>query len=181
MYNLGVVLAENGFNEKAKFWYEKAAKKGNVLAANNLGNLYEKDATSNPQRLGMSERPWPATPGPRITWGCDCRRRATFRKLATGIDARPNKGSQTELFNLAVLLEEAGDHVEAETWYRQAAQPGHLGAANNLGVRLEERGRPSGKHRTASRAASAGHLDAATNLLSYRRGGLRLRRTIRRA
>ena len=45
------------------------------------------------------------------------------------------------MYNLAPLLQQTDRGEEAETWYRQAAEAGHLDAMGKLGALLQQTGR----------------------------------------
>jgi Flp pilus assembly protein TadD len=76
-----------------------------------------------------------------------------FRKAAVA-------GDSGAMFNLGVLLKQAGELGEAETWYRRAAEAGHGDAMYNLGGLLVQRGERGEAETWYRRAAKAGHSGA---------------------
>ncbi|MEU8776499.1 tetratricopeptide repeat protein [Streptomyces sp. NPDC048606] len=98
--------------------------------------------------------PWPTTGPAAKAWETDEER---HRRAAAA-------GDTDAMFNLALLLTEAGRIEEAETWYRRAAGAGNAGAMNNLGMLLEDAGRTDEAETWYHKAADTGNFNAMHNL-----------------
>jgi tetratricopeptide (TPR) repeat protein len=71
-----------------------------------------------------------------------------------------NKGDTDAAYNLARLLEDRGEAIEAETWARRAAQTGHPPGMNLLALMLEDRGDTTEAETWYRKAIDAGHTGA---------------------
>ena len=63
----------------------------------------------------------------------------TANKRKTGSVAPPSWGDVAAKYNLGLVLQKGGDHQEAETWLRRAAEDGDVAAMYNLGLALRNR------------------------------------------
>ncbi len=93
-----------------------------------------------------------------------------FKHAVTAMQVLADRDSPTAMFNLGVILRERGgeqDLIDAEAWYRKAAQAGYSRAMNNLRVLLEQRGGEQDLIDAEAwyrEAAQAGDRDAMYNL-----------------
>lgn len=113
MVNYAVMLGERGDQEREFALYQKAAAKGNIVAAYNLGVAY-RDGTGTQADGALA-----------VQW---------FERASA---AKDNLGA----FNLAVMLDEgtqvAEDNEKAARFYRLAADLGNVDAMINLALMLE--------------------------------------------
>ena len=104
--------------------------------------------------------------------GCATVNKATSPEPSPGT-GRPRKPDiSTPRCNLALLSRERGNLVEAESWYRRAAEVGDVDAMVNLGDLLKERGESAEAELWHRRAAEAGHIASMHTLgnLLYSKG-----------
>ncbi len=164
MFNLGVLLNDQGETDEAERWWRKAADAGNTDAMSNLGLLLNDQGEPD-------EAEW---------W---CRRAAG----AGGTDAMSNLGlllndeGETDeaewwwrkaadagetgaISNLGALLYERGEVEEAERWCRRAADAGDTVAMSNLAGLLFRRGKVDEAERWCRSAVDAGLTGAMLNL-----------------
>ena len=95
---------------KAAEWYEKAAKKGNMLAQANLSNIYYAGR-------GVKQ---------------------DYAKAFKWAEKAAKQGDSVSQYNLGVMYDDGKgvrqDYVKAREWYEKAAEQGNLNAQFNLGV-----------------------------------------------
>lgn len=107
--HLGYIFENNKDYEdlaRAKFWYEKAAAQGNVVANNDLGVMYL-DAH------GVSY---------------------DIQKAKNYFTAAAEKGFSQSQYELGAIYNRDKIYQQAAYWYKQAAKSNHVLASNNLGI-----------------------------------------------
>jgi TPR repeat protein len=135
MFNLGMLLHEQGRGIEAGEWYRKAAITGHTDAMVNLAVLL------GDQREYVEAEEW-------------------NRKAA----AAGNTAAMYHLALLLDLYQEEEDEDEAAEWYRKAATAGHTGAMFDLAVLLRARGEDGEAEEWYRKAATAGVKNAMVNL-----------------
>ncbi|MCC6715363.1 MAG: sel1 repeat family protein [Gammaproteobacteria bacterium] len=180
MHDRGEGLAND--DRKALEWYTKSAEGGYAKAQLNLGFMYErgegvaKDAEQslhwfreaatqgNPEALArLTERAGSGDPDAQFVVGS---MHGTGRGVEKNVEAArkwlgkaAKAGHVKSQYNLAVLLEEAGEEDQARQWYKKAAAQGHAKAAYNLGL-LYLQEEPAAAVRYLEEAAKQGHAAA---------------------
>lgn len=180
MYDRGEGLATD--DRKALEWYTKSAEAGYDKAQLNLGFMYErgegatKDAEQSLRWFREAATRGNAEALARLTkLAGDADSDAQFvlgSMYATGRGVEKNPeaarkwlakaakaGHAKSQYNLAVLLEGAGEDELARQWYKKSAAQGHVKAAYNLAL-LHLDGEPAMAARYLEQAAGRGHAPA---------------------
>lgn len=180
MYDRGEGLAND--DRKALEWYTKSAQAGYDKAQLNLGFMYErgegvaKDARQSLhwfREAAIQGNPEALARLTELAGGGDAEAQflvgsmhATGRGVEKNLEAArkwlakaAKAGHVKSQYNLAVLLEEAGEEDQARQWYKKAAAQGHVKAAYNLGL-LHLNEEPATAARYLGEAADRGHAPA---------------------
>lgn len=173
MVKLGMWSEEQEDLPQAETWFRAAAEAGDTDGMNELGRMHvdrgELDEAMrwfvNALDAGAEEA---AT---NIAYIFKLRGDTESAEAVCRIAARSER--PIPMFNLGTILEERGEHAEAEHWLRKAADLGHTGAMTNLANLLLKTDGDSRESRSLWRkAAKAGNSQAMLNLaLDLRRRG----------
>jgi TPR repeat protein len=149
MADFGRQCERRGDFAEAEQWYRKGAGLGSVSAMNRLARLLHDRVAAQGQLQGLLHRTRTANRlAEALLW---------FRKAA-------DAGNTDAMAALGALLDEDGQHDEAERWYRRAIDAGDRSTMNNLGLLLFHRGDYAEAERWWRRAAAAGSAAAEQNL-----------------
>ena len=176
MFNLGVLLHEQGRDDEAEEWYRKAATAGNARAMFNLMFLLERQGKDEEAEewfgkfnavAGLDQGPMTLR-DMRVLLGLlhdDDLWERRYREKAAAGDAEA-------MYNLAGLLVKQGKSGEAEEWYRKAAAAGNAEAPADLGDLLVKQGKDDQAGEWYRKAAAAGIARATYNVgvLLHRQG-----------
>lgn len=164
---------------KAREWYEKATEQGNGAACNNLGALYENgEGVTKDLRKALEYFEKGARNGSEKAK--ENAERVKKLLQSQGNAAPKDDSPAARIYEEAKRCRTAGDHSKAFTFFRAAAELGHIGAQNDLGVAYSQgKGVPEDKKAAAfwfRKAAESNHATAQYNLGYYYEKGFGVER-----
>lgn len=164
MFNLGVLLFDQGDNDGARIWWARAAEQGHTGSMRAVGALLHRQGDTDGARTWYTR----AAEGGHIEsmgalalllsdQGDTDGARTWYTRAAEG-------GNTVAMTVLAVLLKEQGDTDGAHTWWTRAAEGGNTLAMTYVGLQQHDLGDTDGARTWWTQAANAGHADAMVKL-----------------
>jgi serine/threonine protein kinase len=139
MYDVGLILADQGKNTEAVVWYEKAAKLNYGDAFWNLGALYMKMGKESlavkSYENGVAQNNVGSINALGFYYG-DTKK--DLKKSLTYYLKSADLGSVMGMSNVGFTYDEMNDKVNATKWYRKASDLGSIDASLNLGYLYEK-------------------------------------------
>ena len=165
MYNLGVLLGQEGRHDEAEEWYRKAAKAGDTDAMTNLGILLHEQGKDDQAEEWFREAAEAGDTRPMTNLGAllhvqgkdDDQAEEWFRKAA-------DAGDTCAMAKLGALLHVKGKDDQAEEWCRKAAEAGDTYAMTLLGILYSRQGKDDQAEEWYRKAADAGDTRAMAKL-----------------
>ncbi|MET7381487.1 tetratricopeptide repeat protein [Streptomyces sp. NPDC005526] len=164
MFNLGILLSDQGDDDGGRIWWTRAAEQGHTSSMRAVGALLHRQGDTDGARTWYARA---ADRGHTDSMG------ALALLLSDQGDTegaltwwtRAAEGGHTVAMTvLAVLLKERGDTEGALTWWTRAAEGGHTLAMTYVGLKQHDLGDTDGARTWWSQAANAGHTDAMVKL-----------------
>lgn len=139
MYDVGLILADQGKSQEAVKWYEKAANLGYGDAFWNLGGLYEKlgrvDSALSWYEEGAKNNNVGSINALGFYYGD---KKGDHNKAISYFQKSADLGSVLGMSNLGFEYQEINDKVKAKKWYSTASDLGSVDASVNLGYMYEQ-------------------------------------------
>jgi serine/threonine protein kinase len=139
MYDVGLILADQGKSQEAVKWYEEAANLGYGDAFWNLGGLYEKlgqvDSALSWYEEGAKNNNVGSINALGFYYGD---KKGDHNKAISYFQKSADLGSVMGMSNLGFEYQEINDKVKAKKWYTTASDLGSVDASVNLGYMYEQ-------------------------------------------
>ncbi len=164
MFNLGVLLADQGDLDSARSWWTRAAEAGNSSSMFNLGVLLADQGDLDSARSWWTRAAEAGDTDAMFNLGVLLADQDDLDNARTWHTRAAEADNTNAMFNLGTLLQLEGDLDGARSWWTRAAEAGETDAMVNLGILLHRQDDLDGARTWHTRAAEAGDTDAMNNL-----------------